>query len=70
VEAAFLTGQPTAQSAFYNPRLKQTVVYSYDLSAMKQVKVPFLSRVPCAAHRCYNYRHKSDEPASFFLLAP
>jgi hypothetical protein len=40
VEQAFLRGNPTARSAFFNPRLQQQIVYNYDLNKMEQVPPP------------------------------
>jgi len=37
VEAAYAAGQTTTQSQFFNPRLKQAVLYIYDLQNMKQL---------------------------------
>jgi hypothetical protein len=42
VEKAFQKNLPTAQSSFFNPRLKQNIVYQYDLNAMTQVPPPAL----------------------------
>ena len=36
-EAAFGAGHATAQSSFFNPRLKQMIVYDYDLKLHQQV---------------------------------
>ena len=40
VEQAFLRGDPTARSAFFNPRLQQQIVYNYNLYKMEQVPPP------------------------------
>lgn len=40
MEKAFQKNRPTAQSSFFNPRLQQSIVYQYDLSAMTQVPPP------------------------------
>jgi hypothetical protein len=37
VETAYAAGQTAAQSQFFNPRLKQAVLYIYDLENMKQL---------------------------------
>ena len=37
IEAAYAAGQTTTQSQFFNPRLKQAVLYIYDLQNMKQL---------------------------------
>jgi len=39
VERAFQSGHPTAQSAFFNPRLRQQIMYIYHLHTMQQVPV-------------------------------
>ena len=36
-EAAYAAGQTTAQSHFFNPQLKQAMLYIYNLENMKQV---------------------------------
>jgi len=37
VETAYAAGQTAAQSQFFNPRLKQAVLYIYNLEKMKQL---------------------------------
>jgi type IV secretory pathway VirB9-like protein len=36
-EEAYAAGQTTAQSHFFNPQLKQAMLYIYNLENMKQV---------------------------------
>ena len=38
VETAHAAGHSSAQSSFFNPRLKKNIVYHYDLTKMQQVK--------------------------------
>jgi len=49
VERAFQSGEPTAQSVFFNPRLRKQIVYTYDLHAMQQVPAATPARPRSAA---------------------
>jgi hypothetical protein len=57
VEAAYVAGRTQAQSSFNNPRLQQTITYTYDLQTMMQTNTAtgyqraIKRQMPCAPPR-------------------
>ena len=57
VEAAYVAGRTQAQSSFNNPRLQQTITYTYDLQTMMQTNTAtgyqraIKREMPCAPPR-------------------